>query len=227
MLLKAVNTYGEAAELPDTPHDLIKATLKRRADRQQFLGTHTHSSSVGLNHVVSLCVRCDFYPWAGRTRGSLATLEKLSHIFPEDITVKNDLGVAYLIFGDNKSAKRVYEEVRCSSCFCVCEGRVKRETNVFMIPPKVLSAAPNDGFAKVHYGFILKSENKIEESIPYLRVMLTHSLTRVQRSVNMLTDMCFFTNVCLCLGGFGIWRSRYWWWKVLLSPGRCVTADGR
>ncbi|XP_056619528.1 aspartyl/asparaginyl beta-hydroxylase isoform X4 [Triplophysa dalaica] len=116
MLLKAVNTYGEAAELPDTPHDLIKATLKRRADRQQFLG---------------------------RTRGSLATLEKLSHIFPEDITVKNDLGVAYLIFGDNKSAKRVYEEV--------------------------LTAAPNDGFAKVHYGFILKSENKIEESIPYLR----------------------------------------------------------
>ncbi|KAI7813763.1 putative aspartyl/asparaginyl beta-hydroxylase [Triplophysa rosa] len=116
MLLKAVNTYGEAAELPDTPHDLIKATLKRRADRQQFLG---------------------------RTRGSLATLEKLSHIFPEDITVKNDLGVAYLIFGDNKSAKRVYEEV--------------------------LSAAPHDGFAKVHYGFILKSENKIEESIPYLR----------------------------------------------------------
>lgn len=44
---------------------------------------------------------------------------------------------------------------------------------MFVIAPKVLSAAPNDGFAKVHYGFILKSENKIEESIPYLRVMLT------------------------------------------------------
>lgn len=40
MLLKAVNTYREASELPDTPPDLIKATLKKRADRQQFLGKH-------------------------------------------------------------------------------------------------------------------------------------------------------------------------------------------
>lgn len=54
MLLRAVNTYREAAELPDAPHDLIKATLKRRADRQQFLGTNTHSSSVSLTHVVSV-----------------------------------------------------------------------------------------------------------------------------------------------------------------------------
>ncbi|XP_074755009.1 aspartyl/asparaginyl beta-hydroxylase isoform X7 [Athene noctua] len=34
---------------------------------------------------------------------------------------------------------------------------------------QVLSLAPNDGFAKVHYGFILKAENKIAESIPYLK----------------------------------------------------------
>ncbi|XP_060789123.1 aspartyl/asparaginyl beta-hydroxylase isoform X2 [Neoarius graeffei] len=116
MLLKAVNTYREAAELPDAPADLIKATLKRRADRQQFLG---------------------------RTKGSLATLERLVQIFPEDIPLKNDLGVAHLLVGDNKGAKRVYEEV--------------------------LAVAPSDGFAKVHYGFILKSENKIAESIPYLK----------------------------------------------------------
>ncbi|XP_037389158.1 aspartyl/asparaginyl beta-hydroxylase isoform X1 [Pygocentrus nattereri] len=116
MLLKAVNTYKEAADLPDAPADLIKATLKRRADRQQFLG---------------------------RTRGSLATLEKLVQIFPEEITLKNDLGVAHLLIGDNKGAKQIYGEV--------------------------LAMAPNDGFAKVHYGFILKSENKIAESIPYLR----------------------------------------------------------
>ncbi|KAL7880022.1 hypothetical protein SRHO_G00022760 [Serrasalmus rhombeus] len=116
MLLKAVNTYKEAADLPDAPADLIKATLKRRADRQQFLG---------------------------RTRGSLATLEKLVQIFPEDITLKNELGVAHLLIGDNKGAKQIYGEV--------------------------LAMAPNDGFAKVHYGFILKSENKIAESIPYLR----------------------------------------------------------
>ncbi|XP_038828882.1 aspartyl/asparaginyl beta-hydroxylase-like isoform X3 [Salvelinus namaycush] len=116
MLQKAIGTYKEASELPNATPDLIKATLKKRAERQQFLG---------------------------RMRGALATLEKLVQIFPEDVALKNDLGVAHLLIGDNKSAKRVYEEV--------------------------LATAPSDGFAKVHYGFILKSENKIAESIPFLR----------------------------------------------------------
>ncbi|CAL8313052.1 unnamed protein product [Merluccius merluccius] len=116
MLQRAINTYREAAELPDATSDLIKTTMKRRAERQQFLG---------------------------RNRGALATLEKLVQIFPEDMGLKNDLGVAHLLMGDNKGAKRVYEEV--------------------------LAAVPSDGFAMVHYGFILKSENKIIESIPYLR----------------------------------------------------------
>ncbi|XP_076577597.1 aspartyl/asparaginyl beta-hydroxylase-like isoform X2 [Chaetodon auriga] len=116
MLQRAINSYREAAELPDVTSDLLRAALKRRAERQQFLG---------------------------RMRGSLATLERLAQIFPEDIGLKNDLGVAHLLLGDNKGAKKVYEEV--------------------------LAASPNNGFAKVHYGFILKSENKIAESIPYLK----------------------------------------------------------
>lgn len=116
MLQRAINSYREASELPDVPPDLLKAALKRRAERQQFLG---------------------------RTRGSLLTLEKLVQMFPEDVSLKNELGVAHLLLGDNQGAKRVYEEV--------------------------LSVAPDDGFAKVHYGFILKSENKISESIPFLR----------------------------------------------------------
>uniref|UniRef100_A0A673AZI5 Aspartyl/asparaginyl beta-hydroxylase-like n=1 Tax=Sphaeramia orbicularis TaxID=375764 RepID=A0A673AZI5_9TELE len=116
MLQRAINTYREAAELPDATSDLLMAALKRRAERQQFLG---------------------------RMRGSLVTLERLVQIFPEDISLKNDLGVAHLLLGDNKGAKKVYEQV--------------------------LAAAPNNGFAKVHYGFILKSENKIAESIPYLK----------------------------------------------------------
>ncbi|KAI3355538.1 hypothetical protein L3Q82_018367 [Scortum barcoo] len=116
MLQRAINTYRDAAELPDVTSDLLRAALKRRAERQQFLG---------------------------RMRGSLATLERLCQIFPEDVGLKNDLGVAYLLLGDNKGAKKVYEEV--------------------------LAVAPADGFAKVHYGFILKSENKIAESIPYLK----------------------------------------------------------
>ncbi|KAF1373308.1 hypothetical protein PFLUV_G00259130 [Perca fluviatilis] len=116
MLQRSINTYREAAELPDVTSDLLRAALKRRAERQQFLG---------------------------RMRGSLATLEKLVQIFPEDIGLKNELGVAHLLLGDNKGAKKVYDEV--------------------------LAVAPSNGFAKVHYGFILKSENKIAESIPYLK----------------------------------------------------------
>uniref|UniRef100_A0A3P8YQT6 Un-named hu7910 n=1 Tax=Esox lucius TaxID=8010 RepID=A0A3P8YQT6_ESOLU len=116
MLQKAISTYKEASELPNATPDLIKAALKKRAERQQFLG---------------------------RMRGALATMEKLVQLFPEDMSLKNDLGVAHLLIGDNKGAKRVYEEV--------------------------LALAPSDGFAKVHYGFILKSENKIAECIPFLR----------------------------------------------------------
>lgn len=116
MLQRAIGTYRDAAELPDVMPDLLRAALKRRAERQQFLG---------------------------RMRGSLATLERLTQIFPEDVGLKNDLGVAHLLIGDNKGAKKVYEEV--------------------------LATVPDNGFAKVHYGFILKSENKIAESIPYLK----------------------------------------------------------
>ncbi|XP_073187138.1 aspartyl/asparaginyl beta-hydroxylase isoform X7 [Lepidochelys kempii] len=116
ILQKAINTFEEVASLPDVPADLVKLSLKRQADRQQFLG---------------------------HMRGSLVTLQKLVHLFPNDISLKNDLGVGYLLIGDNSNAKKVYEEV--------------------------LSLAPNDGFAKVHYGFILKAENKIIESIPYLK----------------------------------------------------------
>ncbi|XP_073085687.1 aspartyl/asparaginyl beta-hydroxylase isoform X11 [Manis javanica] len=116
VLRKAIETYQEVASLPDVPADLVKVTLKRRSDRQQFLG---------------------------HMRGSLLTLHKLVQLFPDDTSLKNDLGVGYLLIGDNDNAKKVYEEV--------------------------LNVAPNDGFAKVHYGFILKAQNKIAESIPYLK----------------------------------------------------------
>nr|XP_021544280.1 aspartyl/asparaginyl beta-hydroxylase [Neomonachus schauinslandi] len=116
VLRGAIKTYQEVASLPDVPTDLLKLTLKRRSDRQQFLG---------------------------HMRGSLITLQKLVQLFPDDMSLKNDLGVGYLLIGDNNNAQKVYEEV--------------------------LNVTPNDGFAKVHYGFILKAQNKIAESIPYLK----------------------------------------------------------
>ncbi|XP_075682306.1 aspartyl/asparaginyl beta-hydroxylase isoform X1 [Rhinoderma darwinii] len=116
ILLRAIGSYEEVAGLPNVPTDLVKITLSRRANRQQFLG---------------------------RMRGSILTLQKLVQLYPEDIALRNELGVGYLLLGDNQKAKQVYEEV--------------------------LSLDPNSGFAKVHYGFILKAENKIIESIPYLK----------------------------------------------------------
>lgn len=64
MLQKAIGTYKEASELPNATPDLIKATLKKRAERQQFLGnlhgqacwsayTHTHYT-VHFSCVLSL-----------------------------------------------------------------------------------------------------------------------------------------------------------------------------
>ncbi|XP_028925717.1 aspartyl/asparaginyl beta-hydroxylase isoform X2 [Ornithorhynchus anatinus] len=116
ILKRAIETYGEVPNLPNVPTDLVKLSLKRLSDRQQFLG---------------------------HMRRSILTLQRLVQLFPNDTSFKNDLGVGYLLVGDNDSAKKVYEEV--------------------------LSLTPNDGFAKVHYGFILKAENKIAESIPYLK----------------------------------------------------------
>ncbi|XP_058555656.1 aspartyl/asparaginyl beta-hydroxylase isoform X9 [Neofelis nebulosa] len=83
VLRGAIETYQEVASLPDVPTDLLKLTLKRRSDRQQFLG---------------------------HMRGSLITLQKLVQLFPDDTSLKNDLGVGYLLIGDNNNAKKVYEE---------------------------------------------------------------------------------------------------------------------
>lgn len=48
---------------------------------------------------------------SGRMRGSLLTLQKLVQLFPSETSFKNDLGVGYLLIGDNSNAKKVYEEV--------------------------------------------------------------------------------------------------------------------
>lgn len=48
---------------------------------------------------------------SGRMRGSLVTLQKLVQLFPTETSFKNDLGVGYLLIGDNNNAKKVYEEV--------------------------------------------------------------------------------------------------------------------
>ncbi|XP_041045833.1 aspartyl/asparaginyl beta-hydroxylase isoform X5 [Carcharodon carcharias] len=116
ILQRAINTYGEVADMLNPTADLVKLAIKRQANRQQFLG-----------HI----------------KRSVVTLQSLVDRYPDDISIKNELGVGYLLLGDNDNAKNVYEEV--------------------------LALAPDDGFAQVHYGFILKARNQIAESIPYLK----------------------------------------------------------
>ena len=60
-------------------------------------------------HSISNPVHC--FPTLGHMRGSLLTLQRLVQLFPSDTTLKNDLGVGYLLMGDTNSAKKVYEEV--------------------------------------------------------------------------------------------------------------------
>uniref|UniRef100_T1JK47 Aspartyl/asparaginy/proline hydroxylase domain-containing protein n=1 Tax=Strigamia maritima TaxID=126957 RepID=T1JK47_STRMM len=74
---------------------------------------------------------------------SLKVLDRLIHRFPGDVSVVNQKAVTYLLMGRNKDAKEVLEEA--------------------------LKLNPVDGFAKCHYGFILKIEehnNKL--AIKYL-----------------------------------------------------------
>lgn len=46
VLRRAIETYQEAASLPDAPTDLVKLSLKRRSERQQFLGEKQSASLV-------------------------------------------------------------------------------------------------------------------------------------------------------------------------------------
>lgn len=49
----------------------------------------------------------------GHIKRSVMTLKKLVSLYPDDVSIKNELGVGYLLMGDNNNAKMVYEEVSC------------------------------------------------------------------------------------------------------------------
>lgn len=165
---------------------------------------------------------------SGRMRASVATLERLVHAFPDDVSLKNDLGVAHLLLGDNTGAKKVYEQV---CVLCVFGDHRVDLLCLFLIGLLLLSAlffqvlatAPHNGFAKVHYGFILKSENKIEESIPYLKVNSKTHRER-ERDAGQHTHVCrrhFSFFVSLFSGRLGVRWAGDGRWTFLLPPWRC------
>jgi aspartate beta-hydroxylase len=79
----------------------------------------------------------------GFTGKSIKLLTEMSDKFPLDVDLKNQVAVGYLLIGQNKMSKKVLEDV--------------------------LKIAPDSGVAKVHLGFILKTDDSnYEESIKYL-----------------------------------------------------------
>ena len=91
---------------------------------------------------VSLIEQSKQYIFLGHTRSAIKSLNNLIALVPQDVDALNELGVCYLILGSNKLALTPFHDV--------------------------LKIDPDNGVAKVHIGFILKSELKYKECIPYL-----------------------------------------------------------
>lgn len=97
----------------------------------------------------------DLYKLAGsrcadrmRFRGfqakALKVLQRMSERFPGNTDISNQVAVSFLLLGKNKEAKNLFKDI------------IKKKST--------------DGFAKAHYGFILKTEDKkYKEAIQYLQ----------------------------------------------------------
>ncbi|KFM75528.1 hypothetical protein X975_22465, partial [Stegodyphus mimosarum] len=108
----AIAAYQKVIAIKDVPEKLCLLAGRRAADRMRFRG------------------------FMGK---SLKLLSDMVTKFPQNIDLKNEMAVGYLLIGQNKEAKKVLIDV--------------------------LKLAPNSGFAKVHLGFILKTdESKYEEA---------------------------------------------------------------
>ncbi|XP_013780790.1 aspartyl/asparaginyl beta-hydroxylase-like [Limulus polyphemus] len=77
--------------------------------------------------------------------GKALNLQKhLADKYPENVNIHNQLAVTYLLVGKGQEAKKVLK--------------------------KIIKKHPDIGYAKVHYGFILKTEdNNYDDGIKYLR----------------------------------------------------------
>ncbi|CAL1538737.1 unnamed protein product, partial [Lymnaea stagnalis] len=116
-LEKAIDFIARVLDLPDVPDDLYKLAARKLADRQQFRG------------------------WGGQ---SVKTYKALSKKFPDDLAIKNEFGVSYMMIGQNDRARDIFKEV--------------------------LDKDPDNGFAKVHLGFIFKTkDNNLELAVKYLK----------------------------------------------------------
>jgi len=115
-LEQAIMTYRQVIDLADEDPTLVPLPLLRLA--------------------AEACIsRMRFRGFNGK---AVRVQQRLLMRFPDDIDLRNQLGVSYLLMNQASSAKEVFQEV--------------------------LNRWPEDGFAQVHYGFVLKTtyNNNIE-----------------------------------------------------------------
>ncbi|XP_049515874.1 aspartyl/asparaginyl beta-hydroxylase-like isoform X2 [Dermacentor silvarum] len=113
---QSIQAYLDVMKLPKVPHELYLRAGNKAVDRMRFRGIFTKAIKLQA---------------------------EMSSKFPDNIGIKNQMAVSYLMIGQGKVAAGLLEQV--------------------------LKQDPKNGFAKVHYGFILKTErNDLEGGIKYM-----------------------------------------------------------
>ncbi|CAG2242163.1 ASPH [Mytilus edulis] len=116
ILEQGITQYQKVLDLPDVPYALLVDAGTKLAEKQIFRG------------------------WNGK---ATKTWRFLSDKYPNDVKLKNKLGVSYLMANQNEEARKTFE--------------------------KVLEMDHGDGLAKVHLGFIIKTiDNDPEKALPFL-----------------------------------------------------------
>ncbi|CAK8683183.1 unnamed protein product [Clavelina lepadiformis] len=89
-------------------------------------------------------IKAERHIFLGQLKEAVITLKKMAETFPRDTDILNQLGVSYLYVGNTEKAQKVYA--------------------------KVLSIDPDNGFAQVHFGFILKTAGDWIKGAYYLKL---------------------------------------------------------
>ncbi|KAG0718826.1 Aspartyl/asparaginyl beta-hydroxylase [Chionoecetes opilio] len=140
--------YGRARSL-----DKLAETEKSNSKLEQAILTYRsvldladeEPSLVPLHLLRSAAERCiERMKFRGFFGKALRVQQRLFQRFPEDVSLRNSMGVTYLLMNQGSAAKEVFEAV--------------------------LQQWPDDGFAQVHFGFVLKTtDNNVTGGAYYMQ----------------------------------------------------------
>jgi aspartate beta-hydroxylase len=133
--------YDKLSEIEENNEKLIKSIkLYKKLFSSEFL-PKTENLNLHLVAGKRLINRLQFL---GENQEAIEYIRILIELFPNEIQFENELGLVYLLSNNINLARKKFKNV--------------------------LIKSPNNPFANVHYGFILKQIDKnIDESIGYLK----------------------------------------------------------